>query len=560
MTTKTCLISSGSLLAALVLVVGCAEDKGYSLTSLAPDSGGDVSGGGDGGTDAGGEDTGLPNDAAEDTPVSDDTGGPDVEPDAPVTDDTAPDAERDAPECDGESCASTETGIEAAEARLLGVTADDEAGGRVAGVGDVDGDGVPDLAVGACCDDEGDELRNNNSGAVYVIHLPVSGTRSLFASDATLLGESSVNYASFPAGAGDVDGDGVGDLLVGAPGAFAPMDADAGMGVELAGAAYLVLGPVQGVRMLEGADARFYGMDPNGGLGGALDGVGDLDGDGFDDIAIGGPRVDAGFTDNGALYLFYGPVTGRLTTDDADATIVGASGQARLGSSVSGVGDLNGDGRPDFMVGAPGDNEAYLFEGRRYSDTVEVTEAIATFTTESAAVHFGTSVANAGDLTGDGRPEVAIGNLGGPLWVFSEPFEGRVTDDPDRPGVFLVRGEAVKASFALGGDIDGDGIADIVSTEASVPVDTGIDGVRCFNASGVHVLAGPIFERFVEMDELPHWVIEGEDECDGTGKGLDLLGDFDLDGRDDFAVGAPFLSASEEYAGGAYVVRGRASF
>ena len=169
------------------------------------------------------------------------------------------------------------------------------AGMSLAVVGDMDGDGISEVAVG---DEEGTD--GKSTGVVYIFSGDVlSGTFDESDAVATLWGEEDMDMAGCSVdAAGDVNGDGLADLLVGAFG----KDKD-GWG---AGAAYLVLGPVSGDISLADADAIFYGDDAYTWGGFAVAGVGDSNGDGFDDLLISAPLSDLGGERAGAVYLFLG--------------------------------------------------------------------------------------------------------------------------------------------------------------------------------------------------------------------------------------------------------------
>ena len=159
----------------------------------------------------------------------------------------------------------------------------------------MNGDGFDDLLVGARYQNAG----GTQAGAAYLVLGPVTGTVDLAAADAKLVGEESEDLAGFSvSSAGDVNGDGFDDLLVGAYGQDA-CDLDAG-------AAYLVLGPVTGTVDLAAADAKLVGEEPGDWAGYTLSYSGDVNGDGLGDFLVGAGQNDEGGVDAGAAYLILG--------------------------------------------------------------------------------------------------------------------------------------------------------------------------------------------------------------------------------------------------------------
>ena len=199
-------------------------------------------------------------------------------------------------DCDG----AAGGGLDLADYRLVGEDREDFAGASVAGAGDVDGDGLGDLLVGASGHDGG----GSNAGAAYLILGASLGAPSLGLSlaDHRFVGESSGDDAGASvAGAGDVDGDGLGDLLVGAP--------DDDDGESDAGAAYLVLGASLGPGGdldLSLADFKFRGERYEDVAGSAVSAAGDLDGDGRGDLLVGAPSVDEAVTPGAAYAILSG--------------------------------------------------------------------------------------------------------------------------------------------------------------------------------------------------------------------------------------------------------------
>ena len=212
--------------------------------------------------------------------------------------------------------------------------------------GDLNGDGFDDLVPTAY---EHDGYR----GAVYVFYGPTSGTYSAEEADRVLLGEEYLMQTGHGiSGGADANGDGYDDLLIGSPG-------------EYYGAVYLVLGPVDDGEELGESGAVFQG---DGQLGlHAVSISQDMDADGFADLAMASSGSREYSDDpNGAAFLFYGPVTGTHEVGQADAIIYEEDTNSLLGEVggfVVGLGDTDGDGFDDLMVGMYGNGPPSVFRG-----------------------------------------------------------------------------------------------------------------------------------------------------------------------------------------------------
>ena len=376
----------------------------------------------------------------------------------------------------------------------------------VAGIGDVNGDGVTDLLVGAPFFQI---LGNINQGRAFVF----SGAdrRLVLTLDHPAPRQGLALFGSAVAGAGDVNRDGRPDLLVGAPGQTVGGRANQGQAYVLSGA---------DGRLLLTLDNPI--PQANAAFGAAVAGAEDVNGDGLPDLLVGVPEQDERFRDQGQAFVFSG-ADGRLLL-----TLSASQGCCRFGRAVAAAGDVNGDGAPDLLVeddDSAGDVQ--VFSGADGS-------VLRTLDSPPGATRFGEAVAGIGDVNGDGAPDLLVGapttNVGGEAqqgraFVFSGA-DASLLRTLDLP--ILERLAFLGSAVAGAGDVNGDGVPDLL---AGAPGHDVAGGAR--DQGQAFVFSGTDASVLLTLDTPT------PDSSAGFGEVVAGIGDVDGDGAPDFLVGAP---------------------
>ena len=421
------------------------------------------------------------------------------------------------------------TGPDIADEYFTGATAGDLFGFSVSSIGDVNGDGFNDIIIGALYND----ANGSNAGRAYIFF---GGNITNNTADIILSGTNPDDlFGISVSSAGDVNGDGFSDVIVGANGNDVFVTADN------AGRAYIFLG---GSTMDTAADVTVNGSTAGDNFGISVSSAGDVNGDGFSDVIVGASYNDAWDVEAGRAYIYFG---GSLMNSVSDVTLTGASAYDFFGGSVSSAGDVNRDGFSDVIVGADRNDAGGADAGRAYiffGNSVMNNTADVILTGETTGDFFGFSVSSAGDVNSDGFSDVIAGayandfagNLAGRAYIY---FGGNIMNNTSD---VILTGEAANEFFgrsvSSAGDVNGDGYSDVITGAINSNANTG----RTY-----------VFFGGSTMDNIADLLMTAEAVADEMGSSVSTAGDMNGDGYSDVLAGASRNDAGGSNAGRAYL-------
>ncbi len=474
---------------------------------------------------------------------------------------------------------------------INGINAGDRSGRSVSSAGDINGDGIDDLIIGANRADP----NGGDSGQSYVVFGSSSGLGSTlnlsnldgsngFAINGIIAGDNSGFSVS---SAGDINGDGIDDLIIRA--------SDADPNGSNSGQSYVVFGSSSGfsstlnLSTLDGSNGfAINGINAGDFSGNSVSSAGDINGDGIDDLIIGANRADPNGSNSGQSYVVFGNAAPVLDLDGSNGfAINGINAGDSSGYSVSSAGDINGDGIDDLMIGAFGaDPNGNDYSGQSYVVFGSSSGLGSTLNLSSldgsngfainginASDRSGLSVSSAGDINGDGIDDLMIGassaspngsSSGQSYVVFgsSSGFSSTLNlSSLDGSNGFAINGinafDFSGRSVSSAGDINGDGIDDLMIGASSADPNGSSSGQSYVVFGSSSSFSSTL--NLSSLDGSNGFAINGINAFDSSGRSVSSAGDINGDGIDDLIIGASSADPNGNFSGQSYVVFGSSS-
>ncbi|MGJ5630251.1 hypothetical protein [Nostoc sp. CALU 1950] len=463
---------------------------------------------------------------------------------------------------------------------INGIDIYDSSGSSVSSAGEINGDGFDDLIIGAPLADPNGQSGAGESYVVFGSNSGFNAQLNLSTLDGSNgfvingIAESDISGASVSS-AGDINGDGFDDLIIGARNASPN-------GQLNAGESYVVFGSNSGfdaqlnLSSLDGSNGFVInGIAQSDYSGGSVSSIGDINGDGFDDLIIGARNADPnGQSGAGSSYVVFGSNSGfdaqfNLSSLDGSNGFVinGINAFDNSGRSVSSAGDINGDGFDDLIIGAPnadpngqsGAGSSYVVFGSNSGFDAQINlsslDGSNGFVVNGIAVYdnSGYSVSSAGDVNGDGFDDLIIGaryaypngqyNAGESYVVFgsSSGFAANLNlsslDGSDGFVINGIAGDISGSSVSSAGDINGDGFDDLIIGARNASPNGQFRAGTSYVVFGRSSSFGAEF-NLSSLDGSDGFVINGINASDSSGSSVSSAGDINGDGFDDLIIGA----------------------
>ncbi|MHC5736640.1 hypothetical protein [Nostoc sp.] len=476
---------------------------------------------------------------------------------------------------------------------INGINPGDKSGVSVSSAGDINGDGIDDLIIGA----SGADPNGSSSGQSYVVFgskegfdaqlnlSTLNGTNGFAINGINTYDASGRSVSS----AGDINGDGIDDLIIGAYNAFPN-------GIQ-SGQSYVVFGSK------EGFNAQLNLSTLNGTNGFAINGIntydasglpvssaGDINGDGIDDLIIGAPGADLNGNSSGQSYVVFGSKEGfdaQLNLSTLNGTngfaINGINPGDFSGLSVSSAGDINGDGIDDLIIGASNadpngssSGQSYVVFGNKGGFAASLDLSTLNRTSGFAinginpGDESGTRVSSAGDINGDGIDDLIIGafsadpngSSSGQSYVvfgskggFSAQFNLSTLNGTNGFAINGINpGDQSGASVSSAGDINGDGIDDLIIGASDADPNGSSSGQSYVVFGSKEGFAASL--DLSTLNGTSGFAINGINPGDNSSTSVSSAGDINGDGIDDLIIGAFRAKPNDNYSGQSYVVFG----
>lgn len=405
-------------------------------------------------------------------------------------------------------------------------------GFAVSSAGDVNNDGYDDVLVGA----PGFSNGQSTEGIAY-LHLGSSTGPSAAASWSLEGNQANADMGYAVAGAGDINGDGYADIIIGA------RRYEGGRAYAFHGSANGVVGQQAAWMMGTDDGGSFFGQ--------AVAGAGDVNNDGYDDVIVGAPNYDNDQLVEGRVYFYYGTSNGLKT--ESDWVAEGDQAAANFGISLAGVGDINDDGYADILIGAheyDGAGNAFGYYG-----SADGLNTIADWMAEGnqLGASFGLTLDTAGDVNGDGYDDILIGS---PYFDNGEANSGRV---------FVYHGSASGLSLSSSWEAGGSQANAIFGQSVGTAGDVNNDGYSdiiigsSYNDGQTAGRVSVYFGGSTGLSLTPDWEVQSGQANAGFGIAVSTAGDVNNDGYDDILIGAYLYDNGQSDEGRAYLYYGSAS-